>query len=75
MPSKKDGETIIKLSHYLPVIQASISGFLRFGEGSFDGQKNIEWLNQLMSCSEGSLNLYIQELEAFNQELVDATKT
>ncbi len=72
---KRNRNIIDKLSHYLPVINASISGYLRFGKGIFDGHKNSEFLVELKESSEGELLEFLAELERFNNELVNASKT
>jgi len=65
---------IDKLNHYLPVINASISGYLRFGKGIFDGHKNSEFLVELKASSEGELLEFLVEIEKFNNELVEISK-
>lgn len=75
LPSVESNDTINKLCHYIPVIHASVSGFLRVGEGRFDGSANIELLIELKCISDGKLKEYVSELEAFYQELIDVTKT
>ena len=72
---KRNRNIIDKLNHYLPVINASISGYLRFGKGIFDGNKNSEFLAELKVSSEGALLEFLAELERFNNELINATKT
>lgn len=72
---KGNGRIIDKLSHWLPVINASISGYLRCGKGKFDGQKNSDYLVKLKAASEGDILLFLTEIERFNSELVKATKT
>ncbi len=63
-----------KTTHYVPLIQASISGYLRFGEGNFDAGPNIKFLVELKLSSKGKLNAYILELEELVQDLTDLTK-
>lgn len=76
VPSVKRNRGIIdKLNHYLPIINASISGYLRFGEGCFEGEKNSIYLTELKACSEGELFVFLTEVEKFNSELANATKT
>lgn len=71
---KRNRNIIDKLNHYLPVINASISGYLRFGKGTFDGHKNSEFLVELKEFSEGDLLEFLVDLERFNNELVNASK-
>ncbi|WP_152614523.1 hypothetical protein [Pseudoalteromonas luteoviolacea] len=71
---KRNLSVIDKLNHYLPVINASISGYLRFGKGSFDGHKNSELLVELKVSSEGELLEFLSEVERFNNELMNVTK-
>jgi hypothetical protein len=72
---KKNRKMIDKLNHYLPIINASISGYLRFGKGNFEGHKNSEFLVELKVSSEGELLEFLTELERFNSELENSTKT
>jgi hypothetical protein len=71
---KRNRNIIDKLNHYLPVINASISGYLRFGKGSFDGYKNSELLAELKKSCEGELHEFLAELERFNNELASTIK-
>ena len=76
VPRIKSNRGIIdKLNHYLLIINASISGYLRFGKGSFGGEKNANYLEELKSRSEGELLVFLAEVEKFNSELANATKT
>ncbi|HEY6020947.1 MAG TPA: hypothetical protein VIY48_13910 [Candidatus Paceibacterota bacterium] len=63
-----------KVTHYVPLIQAAISGYLRFGEGSFDAGANMRFLDELKATRGAKLKAYVLELEAFVQELMILTK-
>ncbi len=72
---KRNRKNLDKLSHYLPVINASVSGYLRFGKGHFNGEQNLNFLAELKEGSEGELLVFLTEAESLNSELINATKT
>ncbi len=72
---KKNRQILAKLNHYLPLINASISGHLRLGKGRFDGEQNSKFLLELKAGSEGELLMFLTEVEQFNSELINATET
>ncbi len=72
---KKNRQVVPKLTHFLPLVNASISGFLRFGEGSFDGKTNSEMLEELILECDGELLEFIEEAKSMNSELVRASRT
>lgn len=72
---KRNRKNLDKLNHYLPVINASVSGYLRFGKGCFNGEQNLKFLAELKEESEGELLVFLTETESLNGELINATKT
>lgn len=72
---KENRKILAKLSHYLPLINASISGYLRLGKGRFDGEQNSKFLLELKASSEGELFTFLTEVERFNSELINVTET
>lgn len=72
---KRNCKNLDKLNHYLPVINTSVSGYLRLGKGCFNGEQNIKFLAELKEGSEGELLVFLTQVESFNNELINATKT
>jgi len=72
---KRNRKNLDKLNHYLPVINASVSGYLRFGKGCFNGEQNLKFIAELKEGSEGELLVFLTEAESLNSELINATKT
>ena len=76
VPKIKSHRRIVdELNHFLPLISASVSGYLRFGQGAYDGTDCEKFLNRLKSQCDGELLEFLAELDRFNNELVNATKT
>jgi len=72
---KRNRKVVDKLNHYLPLINASISGYLRFGNGSFEGKQNSNYITELKVQSDSEMLLFLTEVERFNAELMSVTKT